>query len=140
VLATLAGESVETAKTNVKERIVGIVTTAWKFWPLVHCLTYTVVPAQHRILWVNCVDLFWNAILASMTGAKSSKNNTEDTVQLEDVMQTNDLSSAMLLKQELILVNTEDSLFFVNATGTVLATPTLLSTNKTVEVIHGEGG
>ncbi len=118
----------------------GIVTTAWKFWPLVHCLTYTVVPAQHRILWVNCVDLFWNAILASMTGAKSSKNNTEDTVQLEDVMQTNDLSSAMLLKQELILVNTEDSLFFVNATGTVLATPTLLSTNKTVEVIHGEGG
>jgi hypothetical protein len=140
VLATLAGESVETAKTNVKERIVGIVTTAWKFWPLVHCLTYTVVPAQHRILWVNCVDLFWNAILASMTGAKSNNNTNGDAVQAEEAMQANDLSSAMLLKQELVSVNKEDSLFFVNSTGTTLPTSTLLNTNSTVEVTNGEKG
>ncbi|GAX24839.1 protein Mpv17 [Fistulifera solaris] len=139
-VALLAGESVETAKTNVKERIVGIVTTAWKFWPLVHCLTYTVVPAQHRILWVNCVDLFWNAILASMTGAKSNNNTNGDAVQAEEAMQANDLSSAMLLKQELVSVNKEDSLFFVNSTGTTLPTSTLLNTNSTVEVTNGEKG
>ena len=38
---------------------------AWKFWPLVHCVTYGLIPARHRILWVNSVDLVWNAILAS---------------------------------------------------------------------------
>jgi hypothetical protein len=62
-----AGESWETAKNNVQTKIKGICFTAWKFWPLVHCITYGVIPARHRILWVNCVDLVWNAILATMS-------------------------------------------------------------------------
>ena len=61
----LAGDDVGTVKENVKERIGPVVITAWKFWPLVHCITYGLVPARHRILWVNSVDLIWNAILAS---------------------------------------------------------------------------
>jgi len=40
-----------------------------------------VIPAQHRILWVNCVDLFWNAILASMSRAKK----TDETVNVASV-------------------------------------------------------
>ena len=32
---------------------------------MVHCVTYSVIPAQHRILWVNSVDLVWNAIISS---------------------------------------------------------------------------
>ena len=38
---------------------------SWKFWPIIHCITYSVIPAKHRILWVNSVDLVWNAILSS---------------------------------------------------------------------------
>ncbi len=75
-----------------------------------------------------------------MTGAKSNNNTIVDTLQAEEAMQTNDLSSAMLLKQELISVNTEDSLFSVNSTGTALASSTLMSTNNTVEVINGQKG
>ncbi|EEC51741.1 predicted protein, partial [Phaeodactylum tricornutum CCAP 1055/1] len=63
----LQGDDWSTVKQTVKHRIGGIVFTAWKFWPLVHCITYSVIPAQHRILWVNSVDLIWNAILASMS-------------------------------------------------------------------------
>jgi protein Mpv17 len=66
----LAGDDFETAQQSVKTRIKSIVTTAWKFWPLVHCVTYSVIPARHRILWVNCVDLIWSAILANMSNAK----------------------------------------------------------------------
>jgi protein Mpv17 len=36
----LAGEDWLTVKQRVKDKIVGIVFTAWKFWPLVHCITY----------------------------------------------------------------------------------------------------
>lgn len=61
----LGGDDLPTVKENVKERIGPVVITAWKFWPLVHCITYGLIPARHRILWVNCVDLVWNAILAS---------------------------------------------------------------------------
>lgn len=118
----------ETAKTNVKDRIVGIVTTAWKFWPLVHCLTYTVVPAQHRILWVNCVDLFWNAILASMTGAKTNHEESELNENIRHSQE--DLSSPIILKQDIMPVSSEKSLLFGNSTA--MTQPTAVS-NATVE-------
>lgn len=72
----LQGDSIKTAKETVQERILPICFTAWKFWPLIHCITYSVIPAQHRMLWVNCVDLVWNAILASM----SRKEDAEELV------------------------------------------------------------
>jgi len=62
----LQGDDWVTVKNNVKDRIGGIVVTAWKFWPLVHCITYGLIPARHRILWVSSVDLIWNAILSTL--------------------------------------------------------------------------
>jgi protein Mpv17 len=78
----LAGESWEYSYESAKDKIKGIMFTAWKFWPLVHCVTYGAIPARHRILWVNCVDLFWNAILASMTSG--SDDDEEDVENAED--------------------------------------------------------
>lgn len=63
----LQGDSPTAVKANVQTKLPNIVVTAWKFWPLIHLVTYGVIPARHRILWVNCVDLIWNAILAGMT-------------------------------------------------------------------------
>eukprot|EP00522_Entomoneis_paludosa_P002664 CAMPEP_0172472730 /NCGR_PEP_ID=MMETSP1065-20121228/68492_1 /TAXON_ID=265537 /ORGANISM="Amphiprora paludosa, Strain CCMP125" /LENGTH=371 /DNA_ID=CAMNT_0013230887 /DNA_START=528 /DNA_END=1643 /DNA_ORIENTATION=+ len=77
---TLQGQNWKESSTAVKEKLPGIVVTAWKFWPLIHCITYSVIPARHRILWVNCVDLIWNAILASM-----SQQKEEDEPELEAV-------------------------------------------------------
>ena len=77
---TLQGQDFETSTRLVKEKIGGIVLTAWKFWPLVHCITYSVIPARHRILWVNCVDLVWNAILASMS--QQSKDDDDDAINV----------------------------------------------------------
>jgi len=61
----LAGEDWDAVRQTVRDKIGGIISTAWRFWPLVHCVTYSVIPAQHRVLWVNSVDLVWNAILSS---------------------------------------------------------------------------
>merc|ERR1712226_7218 len=74
----------KTSTTAVKEKLPGIVVTAWKFWPLIHCITYSVIPARHRILWVNCVDLVWNAILASMSQGKD-KNENEELAAVEEI-------------------------------------------------------
>ncbi len=76
----LGGESWEYSVEQSRGKIKNIMFTAWKFWPLVHCVTYTAIPARHRILWVNCVDLFWNAILASLAGNKKS-----DEVEIGDI-------------------------------------------------------
>lgn len=84
-IGVLNGESVEAGAENVKNRIKPIMFTAWKFWPLVHCVTYGLIPARHRILWVNSVDLVWNAILASKARAdddgdsEGGKDDGKDT-------------------------------------------------------------
>jgi len=72
----LAGETTDSVQQTVKDKIQGIVVTAWKFWPIVHCVTYSVIPAQHRVLWVNSVDLVWNAILSS-AAQKEEQSETE---------------------------------------------------------------
>ena len=79
-IGVLNGDSLETGSESVKTRIKPIMFTAWKFWPLVHCVTYGLIPARHRILWVNSVDLVWNAILAS----KARGDVTEDVANDDD--------------------------------------------------------
>jgi protein Mpv17 len=83
-IAVLNGENVESGVDNVKNRLKPIMFTAWKFWPLVHCVTYGLIPARHRILWVNSVDLVWNAILASKARGDDNVDDISDDVSLED--------------------------------------------------------
>jgi hypothetical protein len=84
-IAVLNGESVDSGVDNVKNRLKPIMFTAWKFWPLVHCVTYGLIPARHRILWVNSVDLVWNAILASKArGDDNDIDDSNDDVLLDD--------------------------------------------------------
>ena len=76
----LSGETWEEVQDKVKTRIGPVCVTAWKFWPLVHCITYGVIPARHRVLWVNSVDLIWNAILATLSRSdKESPDANEET-------------------------------------------------------------
>ena len=90
-VGVLSGDSVETATTTVKDKIGGVVLTAWKFWPLVHCVTYGLIPARHRILWVNSVDLIWNAILAS----KAQKGDAEmEAIDNEEIKESAVLAMA----------------------------------------------
>lgn len=80
----LGGDDWTTTQQNVKERIGPVVLTAWKFWPLVHCITYGLIPARHRILWVNCVDLVWNAILASKARGDDDKDDSPSIPHCEE--------------------------------------------------------
>lgn len=90
-VGVLSGDSVETATTTVKDKIGGVVLTAWKFWPLVHCVTYGLIPARHRILWVNSVDLIWNAILAS----QAQKGGAEpEAIENEEIKESAMLAMA----------------------------------------------
>jgi len=94
----LAGESLEYSIQTAKDKILGIMFTAWRFWPLVHCITYGAIPARHRILWVNCVDLFWNAILALKTSSNDERDgqNTEQIQNLEVRDEFPDKSGSLL--------------------------------------------
>lgn len=53
------------------------------FVKTVHCITYSIIPARHRILWVNCVDLVWNAILATKAQKDQPHDSQCDTALLD---------------------------------------------------------
>ena len=107
----LAGDDVETVQNSVKTRIGPIVLTAWRFWPLVHCITYSVIPARHRILWVNSVDLIWNAILATQATKKLPEDGTlEDGEDARDKEEDNDqLSHAASSEPRVVLPDENDT-------------------------------
>jgi protein Mpv17 len=43
---------------------VGVLLSAWFIWPLAHALNFAVVPARHRLLYVNVVQIMFNTILS----------------------------------------------------------------------------
>tara|TARA_B100000459_G_C8430838_1_gene137318 strand:+ start:130 stop:354 length:225 start_codon:yes stop_codon:yes gene_type:complete len=56
--------------TQVREKTPGIVLTGAKFWGFVSFITYGVVPLEHRVLWVDCVEIIWVAILSQSAAGK----------------------------------------------------------------------
>lgn len=120
----LQGDSFATAAQNVKDKIKGIVFTAWKFWPLVHCITYSVIPAEHRILWVNLVDLVWNAILATISQKDAPAQDGTVNAFIEESFDT-DLAPLENTTASLELVEDipgEPALNFAIATGNMTET------------------
>jgi protein Mpv17 len=95
----LQGDDFGQVKGNVRERLPGIVMTAWKFWPLVHVVTYGLIPARHRILWVNCVDLVWNAILATMSQKKTPEQEAAEENAASSALEASS-QDEMLLRED----------------------------------------
>mmetsp|Transcript_3516 Transcript_3516/g.5874 ORF Transcript_3516/g.5874 Transcript_3516/m.5874 type:complete len:378 (+) Transcript_3516:222-1355(+) len=116
----LQGDDLKTVKENVEQRIGPICFTAWKFWPLVHCVTYGVIPGRHRMLWVNCVDLVWNAILASM-----SRDDEEELLLPAAALETTTSDAATVVAVEMVVAH-----------AIVAAQPVLLSQQEEVIVME----
>lgn len=128
----LAGESFGTAKDTVKNKLPNIMVTAWKFWPLVHCVTYGVIPARHRILWVNSVDLIWNAILATQTSQKDDDNDVDDgEEQLIDTSNADQVSSLSLELIEKSILDNQDAEVVVESNDELLLESTSVVLDNT---------
>ena len=35
-----------------------------KYWPIVHCITFGVIPLKHQPLFAHFASLYWNAVLS----------------------------------------------------------------------------
>ncbi|KAG5192399.1 hypothetical protein JKP88DRAFT_351915 [Tribonema minus] len=77
LVGLLRGDSFGEVREQWQARIKTVVLTGWKFWPLVHVFTYSVIPAQHRVLWVNCVDLVWSSILSGLASGNQGESPEE---------------------------------------------------------------
>ena len=41
----------------------------WRFWPVAHALTYSIVPLHMRVLWVDILEIIWVSILTTLVAA-----------------------------------------------------------------------
>jgi len=46
----------------------------WRFWPLAHALTYSVVPLPLRVLWVDVLEIAWVAILSTAVASSQPQS------------------------------------------------------------------
>lgn len=69
----LKGMSPDDIKADVAKNNIPMLRAGWKLWPMVHMLTYTVIPKQHKQLWVCLVEIVWASYLSFVANEKRSE-------------------------------------------------------------------
>ena len=77
--ATLAGKDFHEVKLLLQERYIKTILTAYKVWPFVQAVNFSVVPLQHRANFVQIVSLCWNMYLSWMSNKPVGSNVERQT-------------------------------------------------------------
>ncbi|GAB4824113.1 hypothetical protein N2152v2_011159 [Parachlorella kessleri] len=64
LLGVLKLESPATIAATVRNTWWDLLKAGWRLWPFVHIVTYGLLPVQHRLLFVDAVELVWVTILS----------------------------------------------------------------------------
>ena len=83
-VGALAGRPAAAVADDVRTKLPSAVTTGWRFWPLAHLVTYNLVPPRHRQLWVNCADLVWVTLLATISAGDVDSADAEEEPPVAD--------------------------------------------------------
>jgi protein Mpv17 len=51
---------------EVRTTFIPLITAGWKLWPLVGIVTYTLIPPEHRVLWIDAIEVFYSVILSTI--------------------------------------------------------------------------
>lgn len=78
-LGALAARQVDDIVTNVKQTIVPSMVSSWRFWPIVHLLSYSpIVPIEYKLLYIDVCEIFWVAILSFVANDQKLTQHVED--------------------------------------------------------------
>ena len=72
--ATLAGKDLREVKLLLRERYIKTIVTAYKVWPFVQAVNFSLVPLQHRPNFVQIISLCWNMYLSWMSNKPISSD------------------------------------------------------------------
>lgn len=75
----------------IKKSAWPLMVNGWKLWPAAHILTYTVIPTEHRLLYVDVIEIIWVVILSFTASQMSSDEeelksslSSEESISLSD--------------------------------------------------------
>jgi hypothetical protein len=79
LLGIMKLDSFQNIGSDMKRTTIPLIVSSLKLWPLAHCITYGLIPIEHRLLWVDLVEILWVTILA--TQAAASSESREDAAE-----------------------------------------------------------
>ncbi|KAJ0054123.1 hypothetical protein Pint_02197 [Pistacia integerrima] len=82
-LGFLRLESPTNILSELKATFWPLLTAGWKLWPFAHVITYSVIPVEQRLLWVDCVELIWVTILSTYSNEKSEARISESASEVD---------------------------------------------------------
>ena len=79
VRSILEGSGFKGAYDKLSTRLVSTVAGAWRFWPFVNIVNFSLVPLQFRVLYSNILSLFWTGYL-TFVNSKPIPRLSEESV------------------------------------------------------------
>jgi protein Mpv17 len=73
MLGALKLESPGVILNTIKSSWWELLKAGWRVWPIIHIATYTIVPCQDRLLWVDMCELAWVTVLSYYGQQKREK-------------------------------------------------------------------
>jgi hypothetical protein len=55
---------------DIRRTTIPLIVSGLKLWPAAHIITYGYVNVEHRLLWVDIVEILWVTILATQAAGK----------------------------------------------------------------------
>lgn len=84
VLGALSFDSPQKIVKTFKASFLPVCLVGWRFWPFVHIVTYGLVPQQHRLLWVDVMEIIWVTILSYVGNQKRKEALAVSSEAVED--------------------------------------------------------
>lgn len=70
----LKGHSLARTLSDFKDAAWRLQKAGWRLWPYVGLITHTIIPTQHKVLFVDAVEVVWVTYLSLSANATREKN------------------------------------------------------------------
>mmetsp|Transcript_11905 Transcript_11905/g.20675 ORF Transcript_11905/g.20675 Transcript_11905/m.20675 type:complete len:240 (-) Transcript_11905:220-939(-) len=75
IRSILEGSGFAGVKEKLTTRLFTTVVGAWKFWPAVNVINFSIVPIPFRVLYMNVLSVFWSGYLTFVNSKKIAAQN-----------------------------------------------------------------
>lgn len=95
LLGSLRRDTFQAVFQDLRDHGFDLLKAGWRIWPIVHMVTYSVIPAQDRLLFVDLVELAWISVLLVWTLQKGSDTEEDDALAFADQTDSGSTTSEM---------------------------------------------
>ena len=82
LIGLMKGERLEVIGDDVRKSTLPMVLSGLKLWPAAHLVTYGLIPVEHRLLWVDAVEILWVTVLSTQAAQLGNAKEEDPVVAL----------------------------------------------------------